>query len=492
MALQTKRALMIALLMATSFSQGGHGMDEGDISGSYGPPRRAGTPEWRLPNLSGFKKTFFMWGATALLNADPSSAWQIKLGPAFPVNRRSVEGFKYPSDVAAVGLPNGNLVLAWGERLRQGGPENVVGQIFDPQDGMAVTGKFNVSTVPIPASASFSVGEGAIASCGKSFGITWDNSSSIFLRIFSEDGEPVADPFAVNQQSAFPHLGGAMIACLSNGNFAVGWSGTDLAAGKGQTAARIFSEKGKPVTDEFNINQDAAGIHFGSHISSLRTSFFATFLTFSPLSRVGFNETNLSSKGNARRFWFDGTGTYTLKGRLFWPNGTAQSDEVTINEDETMPTSAARSAALTANDNTLVTIYSRYDESVDEQLLLGRTIKAGVPIGSAFPISNTGAPDVTSFSITALNEMALVGWSVKDRQGKESPKVRLVAESGPLTDEVALAGGMGNATTVTSLASGGGLGIWGTVDGSNYTNNYARTVVPSNTTETPTSTQRLR
>ncbi|MDF3034087.1 MAG: hypothetical protein K0R76_1041 [Alphaproteobacteria bacterium] len=479
MALQTKRALMIALLMATSFSQGGHGMDE-------------------VPNLPGFKKTF-IWSAAALLNAGPSDAWQVGLGPAFPLNRRPVNGSLHdPSDVGAVGLDDGNFALVWHESLNQSGFRNVVARIFDPNEGMPITGKLKVSAVPIPPHTINSYAEGTIISCGDRFAVAWADGSSVLARIFFVNGEHVTDPVLINEPDTSLERGGVTVACLTKGDFAIAWFGLDPIAKISHISARILSPIGKPVTREFNINQDTlpTGFQAAPRILGLSSGdFLATFLDLG-LSSGDFNEIYRLSeplykdKANMRLLRLsDKEGlVYKVKGRLFWPNGTSQSDEFTINQDTTMPTSAALSAEITANSNTIITVYTRYDESKDEDLLLGRHIKAGAPTGDEFPISATIAKEVASFSIAALNETALVGWNTRNNAGRGNSMVRFVSESGPLTREAALTNAMANDTTVIGLASGEGLGIWGTVDEfSNYTTNYARRVFLSHTTETPTS-----
>jgi hypothetical protein len=429
MTLPSKRTLMIALLLATSFSQGTYSMeshkDEYGYHGSIG----------KKSSVSTVTKTL-MYGLALLSKPDlASAALTPNLGTEFQVN--PTLGISSP--VAAAGFNNGNVVLTWRDSSN-----NQVARIFTP-NGTAITNEFSVSTNPLTPPTYPS-----IVGCNNYFAVTWADGGPILARIFSTNGTAATIPFIVNQTS-YTSIGNPNVGCLTNGNFVFGWGVSSV--GNYRIPVRIFSPAGTAVTNEFNINQVTTNLQMSPVVSGLSNGdFFVNW--YSPLS-----------------------GNYRTVGRFFLSDGTPKGNEFTINQNTTTPTNSGMSAQLTNGD--IITIRPSGGSS-----LLGRIIRNEVPIGNEFPILNITA-QVDYNGVAALTDgTALVAWD----DGSGTSMGRFFSSNGTaLTDQFSIpTTNEGGSTFVTRLANGGALVAWSDIN--RFNNLYARTVTLVNTTLSPTST----
>ncbi|MCE3231262.1 MAG: hypothetical protein K0R52_1190 [Alphaproteobacteria bacterium] len=428
MTLPSKRTLMIALLMATSFSQGAYSMESHKEDSGYH------SSIGKKSSVSTVTKTL-VYGLALLSKPDlASAALTPTLGTEFQVNPT----FGISSSVAAAGLNNGNVVLTWRDSTN-----NQVARIFTP-NGTAITNEFNVSTTPITY-ISFPY----IVGCNNYFAVTW-GAGPILARIFSTNGTAATTPFIVNQTS-YTSMGGPNVGCLTNGNFVFGWAVSSV--GNYRIPGRIFSPTGTAVTSELNFNQITTNSQSNLFVLGLSNGdFFVNW--YSPLS-----------------------GNYRTVGRFFLSDGTPKGNEITINQNTTAPTGSSFSAQLT-NGN-IITIRPSGGSN-----LLGRIIQNEVPIGNEFPILNITA-QVNYNGVAALTDgTALVAWD----DGSGTSMGRFFSSNGTaLTDQFSIpTTNEGGSTFVTRLANGGALVAWG--DTNRFNNLYARTVTLVNTTSSPTST----
>jgi hypothetical protein len=428
MTLPSKRTLMIALLMATSFSQGTYSMESHKEDSGYH------SSIGKKSSVSTVTKTL-VYGLALLSKPDlASAALTPTLGTEFQVN--PTLGISSP--VAAAGFNNGNVVLTWRDSSN-----NQVARIFTP-NGTAITNEFNVSATPITP-PSFP----SIVGCNNHFAVTWGDGP-ILARIFSTNGTAVTNPLIINQTS-YTSMGGPNVGCLTNGNFVFGWGVSSV--GNYRIPVRIFSPTGTAVTSEFNINQVTTNLQGNPFVLGLSNGDFAIN-------------------------WYSGlTGNYRTVMRFFLSDGTPKGNEITINENTTDPTGGGISAQFT-NGN-IITLRPSGRLS-----LLARIVQNEVPIGNEFPILNITA-QVNYNRVAALTDgTALVAWD----DGSGTSMGRFFSSNGTaLTDQFSIpTTNEGGSTFVTRLANGGALVAWG--DTNRFNNLYARTVTLVNTTSSPTST----
>jgi hypothetical protein len=224
MTLPKKRTLMIALLMATSLSQSGQGMDK-----AYGYQDNG----WKLPRLT----TALMCGAALLSNADAA----INFGPQFRVNQNPAGT---PATVTA-GLSNGNVVIAWRDASR-----NMVARVFNPS-GTAATNEIIINTVVPPTQVIPSVA----ALPGGNWCAAWQNGTSILSRFFYPNGTAINGPTVTNQITTYTAINSPKVAPFTDGNALISWfaSSSGIYASKG----RILSSLGIALSSEFTLCQSA-------------------------------------------------------------------------------------------------------------------------------------------------------------------------------------------------------------------------------------------
>ncbi|MDF3033188.1 MAG: Hemolysin-type calcium-binding region [Alphaproteobacteria bacterium] len=434
MTLPKKRTLMIALLMATSFSQGGQGMDKACGYQENPTPRHYSSSagvQGKLPRVT----TALMYGAVILSRAD--ALWTYNLGPQFQINQNSL--ISGVGATATAGLNNGNIAIAWPADNNQ-----IVFRIFAP-DGTPITNESNASATPLTSTSYPS-----IIGCNNNFAVTW-GAGPILARIFSTSGTAVTSPFIVNQTS-YTSMGTPTVGCLTNGNFVFGWAVSSV--GNYQIPGRIFSSIGTAITSEFNFNQITTNFQGNPFVLGL-------------------------SNGDFFVNWYSGlTGNYRTVGRLFLSDGTAKGNEFTINQNVTAPTGGGISAQLT-NGN-IITIYP---DGITN--MLGRVTQNGAPVGNAFQVPNNTVTQLFGGFIASLTNAnaALTLLSDGNIQGRffDASGTALMNQF-TISDNNPFQNGQGS-QSVAKLTNGNAFATW--LD-TTYNTIVGRTVSLINTTDNPT------
>src|SRR3990167_5082809 len=275
------------------------------------------------------------------------------------------------------GLTNGNAFTVW-EGRQSGG--DIYGRIFS-ETGTALTSEFSINQVIAasqytPSVAALTGGNAFVTWCGDQTG-----NGDIYGRIFFPNGTPLTNEFGINQvissRQQFP-----IVAGLQNGNAFVVWFGDQT--GNPDIYGRIFSATGTALTSEFSINQVIAGSQFAPSVAAL-------------------------TGGNAFVTWCgDQTGNTDVYGRLFFANGTALSNEISIN---TVTASFHDLPSITglSNGNAFVAWYGEQTGNPD---IYGRVFSAtGTALTSEFSINTVTASEQYDPSVAGLtNGDAFTVW----------------------------------------------------------------------------------
>ncbi|WP_201742091.1 hypothetical protein, partial [Mangrovicoccus ximenensis] len=185
----------------------------------------------------------------------------VPLGAEIQVNELTRDGQNQP---ALTVLADGAIMVAWHDdwgTYYQGSPQyqgyyEVRAKIYEadgttvrtpefPLSGTVDTGQQNSPELAALGSGAVAVWRGAGAG----------DNDGIFARILDADGTELAAPFRVNATTS----GGQYepeVAVLSDGRFAVMWSGTRDGDGDG-VVARVFNADGTAASGEIAINADA-------------------------------------------------------------------------------------------------------------------------------------------------------------------------------------------------------------------------------------------
>ncbi|MCE3230612.1 MAG: hypothetical protein K0R52_540 [Alphaproteobacteria bacterium] len=426
MTLPKKRTLMIALLMATSFSQGGQGM-EGDKTYRYQDNG------WKLPRLT----TALMYGAALLSNNAEAS---VTFGTEFQINRLSLSS---SGGITMAGLPNGNVVAAWWNN------GNVVGQIFDPNDGTVVKSEFNMTTVA-PASQVLP----SLAAVSDKWCATWtQNGTQVLLGFFYLNGTAIRNPLVVNPAPSTAQ-GAGSVTGLTGGRGLV--SAVNFTGGTYSIVASTFNSDGSGLTLPIILEQGTRNI--------------------------GASSSTSLSNGNGFIVWGStvvNPPNYLIRGAQVTPSGTLFGNVININQVTNTALGVPSSAGLMNND--VMVVYTRGPFA-----LLGSIIKNGVP-GNELSVLNITA-QVSSPNVASLVDgTALVAWD-SVQGGIRNSVGRFFLDNLPLTGEVGIpTNAIGGATAAVRLGTGGAFVGWS--DPNRFSNFFGRTV--SFTPDSPTSSPTL-
>ena len=157
-------------------------------------------------------------------------------------------------------LNGGGFVVAYrGDDIS--GSQGVVAKIYD-QNGNSLGNEFpvnNLHTVGLQLLNPY--GEGVASLNGGGFVAVWEGwdqyssgDKEIMARIYTDNGTPLGDEFVVNNDDDIGVQDNASIAKLENGDFVVVWRSINSNATDHSVMARRFDSTGNPTTNSFQVN----------------------------------------------------------------------------------------------------------------------------------------------------------------------------------------------------------------------------------------------
>ena len=177
-------------------------------------------------------------------------------GPARQVNSFD-EGDQITPSLTA--LSNGSFAAAWVSRGQDGDGDGIYGQIVDAS-GNRIGAEFRLNATiagdqQAPRLASLENGD--FVAVWDSFGQDGD-ADAIIARRFGADGAALGEEVMVNQTTASWQVAPDVIG-LQGGGYAVVWQSDDQDGDFAGVYGRVFGADDTPTTDEFQLNQEAAG-----------------------------------------------------------------------------------------------------------------------------------------------------------------------------------------------------------------------------------------
>ena len=320
-------------------------------------------------------------------------------------------------------------------------------------------------------------------------------NGNIYGRIFSENGTALSNEFAITQVTSNYN---PSVASLTNSDVFVAWEG-DQSDPYGNIYGRVYSSNGTSLTNEFGINQVTTSYQAYPSVASLTNgNVFVTWeggqtgvgAIYARLfaadgtalsNEFSINQFTVTSlfqpsavslmDGNVFVAWW-GEGIY---GRVFYENGTACNNQFGISVSTNGPRSS--DAASLKNGNVFIAWAGGQQTGNG---LTGRIFSAsGSPVTDEFVITVVATTDPISCSVACLESSdVFVAWE-DDHTGNNVVYGRLFSENG-----VALSNqfDMDQYTDSTSSPSVAGLtngNIFAAWRGSGLTEIYGRIIVTS-------------
>jgi VCBS repeat-containing protein len=311
---------------------------------------------------------------------------------------------------------------------------------------------------------------------GGGFVVVWTETrggapySSVYARIFDEDGKPVGPDFKVNTTD--PELGAQVpdVAALDNGGFVVVWrSDSDGPTLFGDpvswsVSGQVFDEDGTPVGTEFQANTTTVGDQDAPEVAGLENGQFVVTWQSDELiaSPFGFDYTATHLAGQV----FDAyTGTVVPVGGEFriTPEEPPGAEHFLPNVEGRVLTPLAgggfvQSWSWTEADTGFIAVLTQaYDDD-------------GLPLGGPVYANVLGGDPVSASSFTPVKAVGLadggyvLAWATQDEALAVAARV-FDADGQPTTDLLVMPGsglpfGSIGAIEVTALADGGFVVVW--------------------------------
>jgi hypothetical protein len=209
------------------------------------------------------------FGPTVIATPKPTP-WAVQ-GAEFGVNTTLDEDQYSPA--VAIGADDSFLVVwtSWGQ---DGSDTAVVGRRFD-KVGTPLSGEFLVNSLTTGYQS-----DPAIAGSAIGFVVVWESSpdaggSDILARRFDAAGAPLGPEFTVNSHTT-GYQGDPDVAMDFAGRFVVAWtSGDGGSPSQYGIFARRYDSDGQPLTGEFQVNTNTAGLQFDPAIDVAPAGEFA-------------------------------------------------------------------------------------------------------------------------------------------------------------------------------------------------------------------------
>jgi len=358
------------------------------------------------------------------------------IGDEFQINQNTTLDQGNPS---VASLSNGNVLVAWiGFQMVEA---DIYGRIFYP-NGTALSNEFGINQITIndqgaPSTASLINGNAFVAWQGLQTGSCYE----VYGRVFFPNGTALSNEFDLNQNTTSPHFNPS-VRGFTNGNAFVAWTGNQF--GNADIYGRVISPNGMTLSNEFGINQVTTGFQANPSATGLSNGnvfvtwngdqtgdldiygrvFFPNGTALSNEFGINQNTTyyqgssSVTSLGNGNVFvaW-DGTqtGDSDIYGRVFFPNGTALSNEFGINQNTTSNQYAPSVASLT-DGNVFVAWQSTQTGDPD---IYGRIFSVdGAALSNDFGINQVTTNNQYNPSVASLtNGNAFVAWQGGDQMG---------------------------------------------------------------------------
>jgi hypothetical protein len=203
---------------------------------------------------------------------------------------------------ALAALSNGNAFVAWNSDQTENW--DVYQRVFAP-NGTPLSNEFTLVGIQYdPTLAALSDGNVFVAWQGEQ---TTGDMNVYGRRVFANGTGPLSSEFILNQNTAGSQKSPAL-AALSDGNAFVVWQGDQTE--DWDIYGRVFAPNGMPLSSEFTLNRVTCG-----------------FQAYPALAALGNGNAFVVWSGNQAGGYFD------IYGRVFAPNGTALSDEFTLNQN---------------------------------------------------------------------------------------------------------------------------------------------------------------
>ena len=174
------------------------------------------------------------------------------LGPEFAIG--DSEG-TYPLQPSVAVAPSGQFVVAWGSTNAPNTSRSILARIYDANGN------------PVGQELEIDAGVGALQQHvaiddDGAFVVAWQKYTlgeaiRVLARRFDASGEPVGDPFQVNQATGNGSIN-PVVAMSGDGEFVIAWNHSDGEYGYPYSLyARRYDNSGSPVCDEFLVREGA-------------------------------------------------------------------------------------------------------------------------------------------------------------------------------------------------------------------------------------------
>jgi cadherin-like protein/cadherin domain-containing protein/hemolysin type calcium-binding protein len=236
-----------------------------------------------------------------------------KVGGEFLVNTQTRNGQELASVTALQGVNTGGFLTVWEDDsgLNNDGARggSIKGQRFDAS-GHKVGAEFLIDNKGANAYVNTAPSVTALSNGG--YAVTWqaqvtnptnnpnvdDDDSNIQLQVFNADGTKASTQIQVNMKGE-EYQQAPKITQTDNGFIVVTWEDVEdlnvLPNGDpGQIKARIFDQQGHPVTDEFTVNDNAAGEQHNPSIAALSGGRF--IITWTDNNIAGDDDDGIRSR----------------------------------------------------------------------------------------------------------------------------------------------------------------------------------------------------
>ncbi|MFN0052048.1 MAG: putative Ig domain-containing protein [Planctomycetales bacterium] len=347
------------------------------------------------------------------------------LGSEFLVNA-TVAGdqeFGEKSDRSFAVTPEGTTIFAWGTSgtgnselaASEATAAGIVARRVDAQ-GNVLGGEIDVSHSPADLAGNTVVGTYG----HERFVVAWESTgnaldpsgSGVFARLFSGDGTPLGDEFAVSQTLAGDQ-GDPTVAWLAADRFVVGWTGNGTGDSQG-IFTRVFNATGAPITGELRSNQTADGVQQEPALVSL--------------PNVGY-QVVWSGMGPG-----DTSGIFS---RPFDFDGMPLADAFRVNAT-TEGVQQSPALARTGDGRILQFVWQSQNQGEAGREIVGRQmLPDGSPRGNEFPVNQTTAGDQQNPVVVGYTEERFVfAWEGNGPGDADGVFVREFDRDGaPQTDE---------------------------------------------------------